>query len=112
MTFKNYTDLKERFKSCAIPAAEGDFVKPVNCPYITYFKTEDMGINADGKTVITFGSKISVELYTKKSDDMSERIFERWLQENEIAWSKTDRAWDQKNSMCITYYELLIHYRK
>lgn len=112
MTFKNYAEFKEKFKSCGIPSAEGDFIKPVNCPYITYFKTEDIGINADGKTVIKFGSKISVELYTKKSDDESEQNFEKWLQDNEIVWSKTDRAWYQKENMCITYYELLINYRK
>ncbi len=112
MSFKDYANFREKIKSCGINCAEGDFIKPVNCPYITYFRVEDMGIGADGKTVLTVGSKISAELYTKKADDESEKNFEKWLQNFGIVWEKTDRVWDQTNNLCISYYQLSVFYKK
>lgn len=104
MNIKNYIDFKNHIKEILIPTAEGDFVKPVHCPYITYFRNEHNIISADGQVVFE-EFKISVELYTNKQDSTSEDTFEKWMDKNGINWCKNERLWDSANKICLTYYE-------
>lgn len=108
MNIKNYDDFKKHIKNCTLPTAEGDFVKPVNCPYITYFRSDHNAINADGQ-VIFEQFKISIELYTNKQDTTSEDILEKWMRENGIIWNKNERLWDSTNKLCIAYYEFWLN---
>lgn len=41
MTFKNYDDFVSLLETCNFKVAEADFSKPVETPFIAYFKDED-----------------------------------------------------------------------
>lgn len=111
MNFKNYDDFVELLKDCDFKIAEADFTKPVETPYIVYFKDEDKNVSADGKVIFTLRSKIDIELYTSRNDHTSEEKLEKWLNNKSLIWKKPNRAWIASETMCVSYYEVWVDYK-
>lgn len=111
MTFKNYDDFVGLLETCNFKVAEADFSKPVETPFIAYFKDEDKNVYADGKVIFTLYSKIDIELYTDRIDHTSEEKFAEWLNKNNLVWKKTNRAWIAAEKMCVSYYEVRVDYK-
>lgn len=111
MTFKNYDDFVGLLETCNFKVAEADFSKPVETPFIAYFKDEDKNVYADGKVIFTLYSKIDIELYTDRTDHASEGKFAEWLNSNNLVWKKTNRAWIAAEKMCVSYYEVRVDYK-
>ena len=74
MTFKNYDDFVGLLETCNFKVAEADFSKPVETPFIAYFKDEDKNVYADGKVIFTLYSKIDIELYTDRTDQAKKNL--------------------------------------
>lgn len=111
MTFKNYDEFVGLLETCNFKVAEADFSKPVETPFIAYFKDEDKNVYADGKVIFTLYSKIDIELYTDRTDHASEEKFAEWFNSNNLVWKKTNRAWIAAEKMCVSYYEVRVDYK-
>ncbi len=104
MAFHSYSDFKTAIKNCGIPIAEAEYKKSVSTPYACYFRSAEDSIYADGIPVIT-KTKIAVELYTEKSDILSESKLESWFILNGINAKKTERAFVESENYYETIYE-------
>lgn len=102
--FRKYEDFKIKIENCGIKAVEAEYAKGTPVPNIVYFRSADNSIYADSVPVIV-KTAIAVELYTGKTDNKSERIFEHWLCENEIKYQKTERVWLTTEKWYQTVYE-------
>lgn len=102
--FRNYEEFKSKIESCGIKAVEVEYAKDAPVPNLVYFRSADNSIYADGAPIIVM-TEIAVELYTAKSDNKSEKIFESWLRENEISYQKTERVWLTTEKWYQTVYE-------
>lgn len=58
MTFKNYDEFVGLLETCNFKVAEADFSKPVETPFIAYFKDEDKNVYADGKVILLYIARL------------------------------------------------------
>jgi hypothetical protein len=107
MFFKNYDEFVELIKSCDFKCVEADYNKSTPAPYLVFFKGDESGVYADSE-LLWRNAKIIIELYTAKDDHKSETNFEKWLADNNLGWTKPDRAWDTTNKLCVSYYNLSV----
>ena len=110
MIYSDYSAFKTAIESCGITAAEAEFKKAVNTPYLCYFRSSEYAIDADGKAVLVF-TKMAVELYTAKNDTTTEATFEAWLRSQGINAEKTERAFVQSENYYETVYEFEVVFR-
>lgn len=110
MSFSSYDEFKEAIKNSGITVAEAEFKKSVTTPYACYFRASEDSIYVDGVPVIT-STKIAVELYTDKSDQLSEAQLEKWFRENGIIAKKTDRAFITTENYYETVYEFEVIFK-
>ena len=104
MIYSDYSAFKTAIESCRITAAEAEFKKSTNTPYLCYFRSNERTIDADGKPAYVI-TNMAVELYTAKSDVTTEATFEAWLRAQGINAAKTERAFVQSESYYETVYE-------
>ena len=102
--FRIYEEFKSKIESCGIKAVEVEYAKDAPVPNLVYFRSADNSIYADSVPIIV-KTAIAVELYTGKTDNKSERLFEHWLRENEIKYQKTERVWLTTEKWYQTVYE-------
>lgn len=102
--FHNYEEFKNKISDCGIKAFEAEYAKGQAAPNIVYFRTTDNSIYANGVPVITT-THIVIELYTDRTDNDSERLFENWLCENDTGFIKTERVWLTTENWYQTVYE-------
>lgn len=110
MNYKDYEAFKKAIEACGITAAEAEFKKSVNTPYLCYFRSAERPIYADGKPVIIF-TNMAVEVYTAKNDTATERLFEEWLKSQDINAQKTERVFVQSENYYETVYEFEVVFR-
>lgn len=101
---RNFEKFKELAIDSKIPFKEAEYNKSVNPPFAVYFRTEERGIYADSQLVESVVSVV-IELYTSKADEKSEKVFEKWLANNEIPTKKTRRTWITEEKFYCTIYE-------
>ncbi len=101
---KNFAKFKELASKSKIPFREAEHSKSVNTPFAAYFRAEERYIYADSQVAETIVTVI-IELYTTKADEKSEKIFEKWLADNEIPTKKTSRTWITEEKFYCTIYE-------
>lgn len=110
MIYSDYSAFKTAIESCGITAAEAEFKKSTNTPYLCYFRSNERTIDVDGKPAYVI-TNMSVELYTAKSDVTTEATFEAWLRSQGINAEKTERAFVQSESYYETVYEFEVVFR-
>lgn len=110
MSFKNYKDFKESIKNCGIPVTEAEYKKSIPTPYACYFRSAENCIYANGVPIIT-KTQIAVELYTDKSDLLSEFQLEEWFRKNHIIAKKTDRVFVTTENYYETVYEFEVIFK-
>lgn len=110
MIYSDYSAFKTAIESCGITAAEAEFKKSTNTPYLCFFRSSEHTIDADGKPAYVI-TNMAVELYTAKSDVTTEAIFEAWLRAQGINAEKTERAFVQSENYYETVYEFGVVFR-
>lgn len=99
-----YVDFKNAISNCGLTAIEAEFPKVKQFPFVVYFREEVQPIHANGVVIIEI-TKMAAELYTVKKDLQSERVFEKWLTDSGIDFTKTDRAWIKDEKAFLNVYE-------
>jgi hypothetical protein len=100
----NYNDIVSLMRTCPIIAREADFDKSKPCPYVAFFRSNEIPVGADGHAVFT-RIQMALELYTKRGDTASEATLEDWLRGNDIFFEKTERVFVESESYYETVYE-------
>lgn len=101
---KVYEDFKSAISNCGLTTSEAEFPKVKQFPFVVYFREEVQPIHANGIVIIEI-TKMAAELYTAKKDLQSERTFEKWLTDNEIDFTKTERVWNKDEKAFLNVYE-------
>lgn len=109
MIYSDYTAFKTAIESCGITAAEAEFKKSANTPYLCYFRSKEDTIDADGMPIYV-AVNMAVELYTAKNDTTTEATFEAWLRSQDINAAKTERAFVQSENYYETVYEFEVFF--
>lgn len=101
---KTYEAFKNAIINCGLTTIEAEFPKAKQFPFVVYFRENVEPIHSDGIVIIEI-TKMAAELYTTKKDLQSERVFERWLTDNGIDFTKTDRIWVKEEKAFLNVYE-------
>lgn len=104
MNFKNYQAFKDAIKKLPFITIEAEAAHSPEPPYAGYFREDEKSWCADGKIAFTV-TKMTIELYTLKEDNDSEKILEKWFEDNNISYQKFEREWLSNEKWYVTFYE-------
>lgn len=104
MLIHDYADAETLMNTCGLPHQEGDYRKPVECPYVAWFRSSEEAFFANGVAVYA-RIKMTVELYTNKGDTASETTLESWFRSNDIIYDKSERVFISDQNYYETVYE-------
>lgn len=91
-------------KETSVPICNIEFLSDIEAPYGVYQVTDENPIYADGRIVYNEKS-VDFVLYHRKHDLYSEKIIDKYFEQNKIAYEKTN-TWIEEDKLIETLYEL------